>query len=219
MILTDFVAVDEVHRQRHAAHWVPHVSNSNFATDFSFDLFLRRQRIKQQVILGLIHHERSYLLNFELNDSFDKSSDVILSQVINVVVPVTNSTSLLPWGELARLDSPKISKEHIETRTMCKVSRRLVSSMHNPSLRWVEHSMHKKNDIESTLLRDSVKLNNVAILCLTLMPLVLIASIMDQISYWSLVNVVSHEVKRPVKTTGHTMECLSSHINDTVSNW
>lgn len=84
--------------------------------------------------------------------------------------------------------------------------------MDDPGLRRVTNTMHKEHDIEGTWLRNSIELDDVAILCFTLVTFVLKTCFFDEVTHRACVNVLSHQVKRPDDSTNNTFEGLLSCI-------
>lgn len=99
---------------------MPDVSNVELRSNLAgYLVFLRHGG----AVVGLFKDQRSDLTDLEFNDGLDERCNVILRQVVDIVIPVADTTFLLPFRKFAWPYTPKVSHKHIEAGSVCQVRR------------------------------------------------------------------------------------------------
>ena len=133
------------------------------------------------------------LFDLDFHNLIHERCKVVLSQVVNVVVPVADVALLFPWSQLARVHSPEVPHEHIVAQLMCEIRSAFVSTMDNPCLCIIQYTMLKVDDVQRSFVCHSMELDQVTILCFALVLLVFEATRSNKIVHGPSVHVLFQE--------------------------
>ena len=156
------------------------------------------------------------LFRLDIDNALDECSDVILAQVIDIVVPVAHPALLLPSRQLSWIDPPEVTHVDIEARPVGQVSCTSITTMHDPGLPGVDHTVHEKYNIERTLVLYPIELNQVPVLSFALIPRMLVTRGFNQVSDRSRVNIALHKCKWPLDASFRSFKRLAQCICDEV---